>query len=165
MALDAYSRLLMGEREWSNWAKTAAVDPVLNLINAADKPEIAYVFATMVIDRARYSREQVEKDMLAIRGAAAKDIPGLIPVSKDDPLYNLYIAARAVAERDEKRAWDLTRPRLNIVRQEWPTLDIGFVAWTVEQMRKQRMLKDSRDFCFEILLKEHCRVAEIRFGD
>ncbi|MBT7068104.1 MAG: tetratricopeptide repeat protein, partial [Verrucomicrobia bacterium] len=120
----------------------------------------AYVFATMVIDRARYAREQVEKDMLAIRGAAAKDIPGLIPVSKDDPLYNLYIAARAVAERDEKRAWDLTRPRLNLVRQEWPTLDIGFVAWTVDQMRKDSMLKEAREFCFEILLKEYDLPAE-----
>ncbi|MDE0838621.1 MAG: hypothetical protein OSB41_06150, partial [Kiritimatiellae bacterium] len=99
MALDAYSRLLMGERDW-NWAKKDGVDPVLNLINAADKPEITYVFATMVLDRALYAREQVEKDMLGIRGAAAKDIPGLIPVSKDDPLYNLYVAARAVAERD-----------------------------------------------------------------
>ncbi|MDP6491441.1 MAG: hypothetical protein QGG69_06715, partial [Kiritimatiellia bacterium] len=160
MALDAYSRLLMGERDWSNWAKTAGVDPVVELIEAADKPEIAYVFASMVIDRARYSREQVEKDMLAIRGAAAKDIPGLIPVSKDDPLYDLYVAARAVAERDEKRAWDLTRPRLNIVRQEWPTLDITFVAWTVDQMRKQRMLKETREFCFEILLKEYDLPAE-----
>ena len=160
MALDAYSRMVMENRDWSNWAKTAGVDPVLELINAADKPEIAYVFATMVIDRARYSREQVAKDMLAIRAAAAKDIPGLIPVSKDDPLYNLYIAARAVAERDEKRAWDLTRPRLNIVRQEWPTLDISFVAWTVDQMRKDSMLKEAREFCFEILLKEYDLPAE-----
>ena len=34
------------------------------------------------------------------------------------------------------------------------------MAWTVDQMRKQSMLKEAREFCFEILLKEYDLPAE-----
>ncbi|MFC1600900.1 tetratricopeptide repeat protein [Candidatus Sumerlaeota bacterium] len=152
--LDVYSRLALNERAWAH-VKRNYLDPVIELLAEAQQPELAYVFASTIIDRVEYSRELAVKEMLGVRARAAKDIPGLVPVEKGHPAFELYLAARALTERNEELAWKLTQPRLNVLRQEWPALDISYVAWAVEQMRKQRMLKEARDFCFEILLKEY----------
>ena len=62
---------------------------------------------------------------------------------------------------DESKAWELTAPKLNLLKA-----DLGgfrrarYVAWAVEQMRKQKLLKESLEFAFNILLRENDLDAE-----
>ena len=86
--------------------------------------------------------ENPRKQLAMLKARVALRIPGLIPVPANHPAYDLYAApAHLLRLGSEAQAWELTRLKLKLLPDEWPSLDPGYVAWCVEQMRKQRLLK------------------------
>ena len=98
--------------------------------------------------------DDTRKQLALFKARAAMHIPGLIPVPVTSPTYDLYAAAHALRLGDEGQAWDLTRLKLKVLPSEWTSLDPAYVAWTVEQMRKQKLLKPALDLAMTVLLGE-----------
>ena len=98
--------------------------------------------------------EETRKQLAILKAAAALQIPGLIPVPVTHPAYDLYAAAHALMLGNEAQAWELTRGKLKLLADEWPSLDPAYVTWTLEQMRKQKQLRAALDLAMTILLRE-----------
>ncbi len=58
----------------------------------------------------------------------------------------------------EAQAWELagTPARLKLLTENWKVFDERFIAWTIEQLRKQKgdSLQRALEFCFTVLLDE-----------
>lgn len=131
------------------------VQPLVALLEEQGANESIYAFmASIETGSTTPLPETAAKQVLIAKAKASAQIPGLIPVDATDPTYDLYAAAHAISLGDEGRAWELTGPKLKLLTETWENYDTGYVAWSVDQMRKQKMLKESLDFAFKILLSE-----------
>ncbi len=139
----------------TNWDQiwTSDIPPLLKALDDRKADEPTYAFLTKVQNEAHLP-EAVAKALLLVKAKAGTQIPGIIPVGPDDPSYDLYLAAHDLSIGDEQHAWELTGPRLKLLVQTWPAMDPSYVAWSVEQLRKQKLLKDGLEFSFNILLHE-----------
>lgn len=88
-----------------------------------------------------------------IRAQAAQKISGLYPVPQSDDAYDLFVAADEFSQGKEVRAWELTEPKLALILDQWPKLDKDYVAWVVEQLRRQRQLDQARKFALTFLMR------------
>ena len=73
---------------------------------------------------------------------------------RSDPTYDLHLAAHRLSLGNEARAWELTRPRLELLRESWQKFDPAYVAWVVDQMREQKMLEAAMEMAMTMLLEE-----------
>ncbi len=146
-------------RQWSTSYSTA-VTPVVEKLKALNKNEMIYIFANLISKNVIYDRENALKQLSLLKAEALRDVP-VLTVDKSDPAYNLHLASQALALKNELQAWELTNNSLSILTTKWTELDINYVAWVIEQMRKQKMLKESLEFCFTILTREFDLDAEI----
>jgi len=89
------------------------------------------------------------------RTMAANNITGLVAVAKNDKTYPLHHAAQLVELGNEVKAWQLTRTRLAMVTDSWSTFEPKYVAWCIDQMRKNAMLKEALELAFTVLLREN----------
>jgi len=141
---------------WTNdWDKSYRehILPTIELLETKKAFEIAYVFLSE-IERRNRPNETVAKQLVMLKSKESREIPELVPVDKTDPTYDLHVASQALGLGNEGKAWELTAPRLKLLPQTWMTLDPNYVAWCVEQMRKQKMLKEGLELAFTILLRE-----------
>src|SRR5262249_47932658 len=94
--------------------------------------------------------------MAIAKARSSTKISNMVPVPPGDPAYALYEAANAFALGDEGTAWEKTFPKLEVLTRTWETLDINYVAWAADQMRKQKgqYLKPALEFVQNILLRE-----------
>lgn len=138
--------------DW-NWINNACLQPVIRKAEDVGAHEIAYVFVDRALRENRPS-ENVAKILAIARARAGRAIPDLIPVAKNDPTYNLHIASRSLALGNESRAWQLTAPKMAMLTKVWTDLEPDYVAWCVEQMRKQKLLKEGLALAFAVLLRE-----------
>lgn len=122
-------------------------------------PEVCYSLLDQVQKRYKVS-EQQEKQLLTMKGELARSIPA-VAEDPDAPDYDLREAARALASGDEERAWLLTQPKLPYLQKVWNEQDPLYVAWSIDQMRKNKQLLPARDFCFTLLLKEQELDADV----
>ena len=121
--------------------------------------EVLYV--TLERMRQARPRESVMKALARYRTRAANNITGLMAVSMGDKTYPLHLAARVLSLGDEGRAWQLTRTRTKLLVETWTSFDPRYVAWCTEQMRKNKMLTESLELAFTVLLRENDLDAEI----
>ncbi len=151
-ALSLHANFIAPETNWDAlWNQT--LPPLFKALDEKKADEATYAFLTAIQNKAHLP-EAVAKQLLLVKAKAGTQIPGIIPVGPDDPAYTLYIAAHDLSIGDEQHAWELTNPRLKLLVQTWPAMDPAYVAWSVEQLRKQKMLKDGLEFAFNILLHE-----------
>ncbi|HEY3325294.1 MAG TPA: PA14 domain-containing protein [Planctomycetota bacterium] len=136
---------------WDNTYKDV-IQPLVQKIKEKEAFEIGFVFLDQALKRTRME-ENCGKQVAVLKAELARAVPDVV-VQKNDPAYELHAAARALALGGETRAWELTQPKLPVFKKLWAELDPGFVAWALEQMRKQKMVKDSLEMCFTVLLRE-----------
>ncbi len=89
------------------------------------------------------------------RTTAANNIVGLVAVSRRDKTYPLHQAAQLLSLGNEGRAWQLTRTRLAMLGESWSAFEPKYVAWCIDQMRKNKMLTEARDLALTVLLREN----------
>ena len=115
--------------------------------------EVLYI--TLERMRQARPRESVMKALARYRTRAANNITGLMAVSRGDKTYNLHLAARVLSLGDEGRAWQLTRTRTKLLLETWTSFEPRYVAWCIEQMRKNKMLTEALELAFTVLLREN----------
>ncbi|HZK80080.1 MAG TPA: tetratricopeptide repeat protein, partial [Humisphaera sp.] len=134
------------------------IAPVLKTLDDRNADESEYVFVAAI----QHGKpiDTVSRQLMLAKAKSATRIAGLIPVPATDASYDLYVASAALMGGDESKAWELTAPKLNLLKANWEGFDARYVAWAVEQMRKQKLLKESLEFAFNILLRENDLDAE-----
>ena len=147
--------------ERDNWEATLKdiIQPTVLALKKNEAFEPAFVFLDQAAKRGRLD-DNTAKQVAVLKAEMGRAIPE-VTVQKTDPAFDLHSAARALGLGGEARAWELTQPRLPLLKKLWTELDPAFVAWAVEQMRKQKMSKEAMDMCFTILLRELDLDAEI----
>ena len=148
----SYAAVLRWEGDW-NKNYQANILPIIERLEGIKAFELAYIFLQEV-ERRNRPPEEVAKQLAIVKARVAREIPGLIPVPKGSPAYDLHVAAQTLSFGDEAKAWELTAPRLKLLPTLWTTLDPAYVAWTVDQMRKQKLLKEALELAFTVLLRE-----------
>jgi TolA-binding protein len=137
------------------WSSTLAhLTPLVGKLEAKNAYELAFAIISGVEHCGSDAPEGSRRQIALLKGRVAMQIPGLIPVPANHPAYDLYAAAHALLLGNEEQAWELTRLKLRILPDEWTALDPSYVAWTVEQMRKQKLLKPALDLAMTVLLRE-----------
>jgi hypothetical protein len=151
--------ILRHEGNWEhNYHHT--IMPVVKQLEELGHFEIVFVFIDQILRRSR-PEEKIAKQLSVVRSGFASRIAGLIPVDRTDPTYDLHVAAQALSLGNESRAWQHTAPKLKLMPKVWMHLPADYVAWSVEQMRKQKLRDDALNFCFLILLRERELSPEI----
>jgi len=147
-----YAGILRWENDWSKCYNDHIV-PAVEKLQAQGAHELAYVFLSEVEHRNRPG-EEFGKQLAILKAKVAREITGLLPVGPSHPTYDLHMAAQARSFGNEARAWELAAPRLKLLPEHWTSLDPSFVAWTLDQMRKQKLLKEALELSFTVLLRE-----------
>ncbi|HUU60728.1 MAG TPA: tetratricopeptide repeat protein, partial [Phycisphaerae bacterium] len=150
--LPFYAETMRYEANWDENYRLR-IGPIARGLEDKKADELVYGFITSVA-RQHALPDRVLKQAMVIKSRASRGIPGLIPVKKTDPTYDLHVAGQMLALGDESRAWELTTPRLGLLPKVWESLDGEYVAWCVDQLRVQKKLKESLELAFTVLLRE-----------
>ena len=137
--------------DWDTWWRDW-INPISTQLDTAGLSEAAFGYLAAV-DRNRPS-ENVQKQMAIARSRVATKIPNMIPVAANDPSFPLYEAAAAYSVGNEGLAWEKTFPSLPRLTEVWESLEINYVAWSIDQMRKQKLNQKALDFSMNVLLRE-----------
>ncbi len=156
--MSRYAILLARCSDWND--NYARISPLIKLLEEKKMNEIIYAFISSV-ERLSKPSEKAMSQLAVIKAKAGADIKDMISVDKSDPLYNLFLAAQALGAGGEDRAWELTSPKLQLLQKEWAKFDADYVAWAVDQMRKQKMYSPALEFAMTILLFEKDLSPEI----
>jgi TolA-binding protein len=135
---------------------------IVELAKTLTKTEAWEVLYT-ILERMRQARprESVMKALARYRTQAANKITGMMAVARGDKTYHLHMAARVLSLGDEGRAWQLTRTRTKLLLETWTSFEPQYVAWCIEQMRKNKMLTEALELAFTVLLRENDLEADI----
>mgnify|MGYP003307457112 CR=1 FL=1 len=106
-------------------------------------PQIKYVFLNCVTSGSSNFAGEMKKQYALVMSSLAKDIPGLVPVDKNDPAFNLFLAQQMKREGNALQAWSLIREKMPLFIQRWKEFDFDFALWVVEQARKSTMYKEA----------------------
>ncbi len=158
-AANLYFRAMPQSR--NDW-DSAYREDIIALAKTLEKAK-AWEVLYIVLERMRRAgpRESVAKALARYRTQAANNIRGLVAVSKGDKTYPLHLAAQLLSLGDEARAWQLTRTRTKLLTEEWTSFEPKYVAWCIEQMRKNKMTAEGLRLAFTALLKENDMEPEI----
>lgn len=101
-----------------------------------------------------------------LRAEAASRMPGIYPVSENDPAYPLFVAADEFQRRNSERAWALLRANIPVFERDPLRYPPQFVAWAIEQFRLVRGDRDSlqvksKKLIDTLLSKEQSLPAEL----
>lgn len=116
--------------------------------------EIQYLFLSILADGNGNFNKAVKSKYTLTMSKLAKDIPGILPVDKNDQAYDLFVASQLYREGNALNAWALVRPKTAILRDRWKELDYDFVIWALEQTRKQKMYKEALEIAMTMWLDE-----------
>ncbi len=141
------------DERW-NWAYTRDhfIYPLTTLMTQKEAWELLYVFTSITLKH--NPEKSLEASLINIKAEAAQHIPGLYPVSPDNPIFDLFKAADEYLSGNSGKAWELTRPKLKSLDEHWVKFDKSYMAWVVEQMRLQKMFEPCQTLCMTMLLKE-----------
>jgi len=141
------------DSDWAAWYRDW-INPITLQLEEKGNAEQVFEFLSAV-ERQKPPETEAKQIAIAKSRNSAK-IPNMVPVAESDPTYKLYVAANAYTLGDEGTAWEMTNPMIDLLIKNWETLDIKYVAWTVDQIRKQKgaMLKTALEFAQAVLLRE-----------
>ncbi len=151
--LHKYIGMIIQEGDW-NRCYNSYFSPVKTTLESCEAYESLYLYADLMMTHVQHDREAAMRNLSTVKAEASRQIPGLLAVGRGDATYDLHMASQMLMLGNEARAWELTRPKLKTLIEKWVTLNIDYIAWAIEQMRKQKMYKEALDFCFTVLLKE-----------
>lgn len=154
-----YAGALGYEMSWETNFRVR-IQPLTKALETKNANELAYILIG-AIERRNKPWEKVHQQMLVIKAKAARGIPGMIPVKTTEATYDLHLAAQALSLGDEVKAWELTERKLKLLAPNWESLDPEYVAWSIEQMRRQKMLKEGLELAFGVLTRELDLSAEV----
>ena len=139
----------------TEWSRLLAdhLGPLVGKLAARQDYELAFALTTGA-ECCHEIPESSRKQLALSKAGVALRISGLIPVPPTDPTYDLHAASRAHCVGNEAQAWDLTQLKLKLLPAAWQALPPAYVAWTVDQMRKQRLLKPALNLAMTVLLRE-----------
>ncbi len=129
------------------------IAPNVARLETAKAHELLFVYVSSIMRKHEVPKEYLSK-LTLIKSKAAQQIPGLIPVDEKNPAYLLHLASHAYSIGNEGQAWEHTAKQIKLLPKYWDALDPTYVAWALDQMRKQKMLKDALNFAFLILVRE-----------
>jgi len=135
---------------------------IVELAQSLTKAEAWEVLYTTVerMKQAR-PRESMMKALASYRTRAANKITGVMAVDRSDKTYQLHVAARFLSLGDEGKAWRITAARTKLLLETWSSFEPQYVAWCIEQMRKNKMLNEALELAFTVLLRESDLSPEI----
>lgn len=122
------------------------IRPVFDKLEAADRHELNYVMIKAVNDSVP-RRPEIEK--LLARAALNLDV---VPVPRRHPAYPLHLAASRIKRGDVAGAWEQTDKRTELLKEHWKTLSRDYVAWCVDQLRRNHRYQEGLELAFEMLL-------------
>ena len=131
-------------RHSHNYIGKNVADNVLKILDKMP-PQISYVFLSSMTNGTGSYHAEMKKQFSLKMSELAKDIPGLVPVDKSDPAYNLFLAQQMKREGNALQAWSLVRDRMPLLTQRWKEFDFDFALWGVEQARKSTMYKEAME--------------------
>ena len=148
-----YFRAMRHSRD--DW-ESAYRDDILDLARSLEKAK-AWEMLHVVLERLGQVEpsQALTKAVAKYRTAAANNITGLVAVPRGDKTYPLHQAAQLLALGSETRAWHQTRGRLNLLKESWSSFEPKYVAWCIDQMRKNKMTKDALTLAHTVLLREN----------
>lgn len=151
-AVQTYGDLIARDNSINDQTFTLQIAPLIKSLEDAGQDEAIYILVSNI----QHGKpiDSVSRQLMIAKAKSATRIKGLIPVPPTDVAYDLYMASASLMGGDESKAWELTAPKLKLLIANWEGFDVRYVAWTVDQMRKQKMLKEALEFSFTILLHE-----------
>jgi TolA-binding protein len=126
----------------------AHVTPVLNAIEQAEADELAYLLVSKV-----KTLNEAAQGLEARMSRAALQL-NIIPVERNHPAYRLHQAASELARGNAGMAWEQTEGAIPLLMEHWQTLNLNYLVWTAEQLRKSERFDEGLGLAFEVLAME-----------
>ncbi|MFT5123154.1 MAG: TolA-binding protein [Verrucomicrobiales bacterium] len=98
--------------------------------------------------------EAIATSVNVMKGRLSRHIPGLLPVEKGHPQYQLYVAQQALGQGSSGRAWELIAPTFATYMEDWETFGIDMALFVADRLRNTKRFDEAKLFCQTILLKE-----------
>lgn len=117
-------------------------------------PQIRYVLLAEATKGANEFNVAAKKAFVLEMSKIAKDIPGMIPVNKNDPAYTVFMASELLKEGNALQAWVQLKPGIGVLSKRWKEFDFDFVLWAIDQMRKNKMYEEAKNLSMTIWLDE-----------
>ena len=135
------------------------------LLEACKKDEI-WEPAHIVSSRVNTDNGALNTSLQRIRSDCSTHMPGIYPVDENHPLYPLYVAADELERNNSERSWALFQKNIQTFEREAGKLPPTFVAWGVEQLRRQRGKNDvnllkARSIAAKLLTNEKSLTPEL----
>ena len=121
------------------------VTPVLNAIETAEADELAYLLVSKV-----KGLNEGAQGLEARMSRAALQL-NIIPVERNHPAFPLHQAASELARGNAGMAWEQTESRIPLLMEHWQTLNLHYLVWTAEQLRKSEKFDEGLALAFEVL--------------
>lgn len=131
-------------RDQHTWRASNVADNVLKAL-AKTSPQIRYVYLNAMTSAPSATSVELKKKYTMAMSSLSKDIPGLVPVDKNDPAYNLFLSQQMKREGNSLQAWSLIRDKLTLFTQRWKEFDFDFALWVMEQARKSSLFKEAME--------------------
>jgi len=154
---EALPRILGWNNDW-NANVNIVVKPLADKLMEKGAHEFAYVLSSNLEKKTRMPGNVRENLTLIETEALGKMGVQLIDANKGSALYDLSMADHFYQRENVAKAWELARPKLNLVADNWQSLTQPFVSWLIDRMRKTReedMMKDAVNLARTVLLKEN----------
>ncbi len=138
---------------------------ILAVLEACKKDEI-WEPAHIVSSRVNTDNGALNTSLQRIRSDCSTHMPGIYPVDESNPLYPLYVAADELERNNPERSWALFQENIQTFEREAGKLPPTFVAWGVEQLRRQRGKNDvnlikARQIATKLLANEKSLTPEL----
>lgn len=131
----------LGNNYWSVQNTANAV-----LEDLKDEPaQIQYVFLNAITNGNLEVNAKMKEAFSLKMSSLAKHIPGLVPVEKNDPAYNIFLSQQMKQEGNALQAWGLVRDKLPLLMQRWKEFDFDYVLFVMDQARKSNMYKEAME--------------------
>ncbi len=151
-AVNSVAEALMPETH--TWRGKEAAENAWKVVSKIPYPQVQYAFLTSFTSGSGGFQQEMKNTYMMQISELAKDIPGMIPVEKNDPAYNLYLALNLRREGNALQAWALAREKITVLAQRWKELDYDFVLWVLDMARTQKMYKEAVELSSTLWLDE-----------
>ncbi|MFT5128739.1 MAG: TolA-binding protein [Rhodothermales bacterium] len=121
------------------------VTPVLNGLEQAKADELAYLLVSKV-----KTLNEGAQGLEARMSRAALQL-NIIPVERNHPAYVLHQAASELARGNSGMAWEQTEKQIPLLMEHWQALNLNYLVWTAEQLRKSERFEEGLGLAFEVL--------------
>jgi tetratricopeptide (TPR) repeat protein len=153
--VNGLAKVIGRDKDWNRNVRSV-ITPAVEALRKAGAGEIAFLLSDQVLKLHKVPGIQA-KQIALLRTADAKSLPMMLAVGPDDPTYDLHLAASELSRNNEKLAWELTKPKIEMIAGSWEKLNPDYLAWTIDQLRKtaeEQNLQKGLELCQHMLLEE-----------